>query len=301
MKKKSIVILMAAFIVWAAKAGIYRHDVSVEKYKALAAEPQFDCVGLLYWKEKRIGSCVLIGDRYVLSAAHCCVEVATKPDTFFQGTAQIVAYKPYAENLRDSSQYFLYFKGKKYQSRTVHIYPTYLNNDTKHNGDIALIELAEPVADVIPAVMCKTFDELHANMVGVGYGAHGKADEPENIDTSIEKLAGENVIDSICGYQVENRYVSMLCDFDHPANRECNKMGSSIPRPLEYTIAGGDSGGGAFRKTNNGWELIGICGGSGHAGVDVKILMTKGVGYYGQTMEWQRVSVFADWIQANEH
>jgi secreted trypsin-like serine protease len=69
-------------------------------------------------------------------------------------------------------------------------------------------------------------------------------------------------------------------------------MGSSIPQPLEYICSGGDSGGGLFREGKNGWELIGLCSG---AGTNMEMLLATG--YYGQTMNWTRVSTFNDWIK----
>ena len=293
MNSKNILVLLPLILTLAASAGIYRYDVPEERYKTLATKPQFDCVGKLYWKETRHGSCVFIGGKYVLCAAHCFMESLTRPDTLHQGKALIVVNKPYAEYVRDITRYFVYFNGKKYQSKTVHIYPGYLDHDMKHRDDIALIELSEPVTGITPAAICGTFDELHSDVVGVGYGVHGKANKPENIDTSCEKLAGENVIDSIGGYRLNNHPTVMFCDFDN-GSKECNKMGSAIPRPLEYICGGGDSGGGLFRKTKTGWELIGICHG---AGIDVGQMMKTG--YYGQVMGWIRVSVFRNWIEEN--
>jgi len=69
-------------------------------------------------------------------------------------------------------------------------------------------------------------------------------------------------------------------------------MGSAKPLPLEYTVAGGDSGGGLFRKNKGKWELIGICSGS-----EINIDKLMKVGYYGQSMNWVRVSVFEKWIR----
>ncbi|MBK8644872.1 MAG: hypothetical protein IPN15_22450 [Saprospiraceae bacterium] len=93
-------------------------------------------------------------------------------------------------------------------------------------------------------------------------------------------MPGENVIDSIGGQIYLDRESLLICDFDHPTRNDCNKIGSPVPRPLEYICSGGDSGGGLFRNKNNAWELIGICSGSG---VDINQLMKSG--YYGHTME----------------
>ena len=299
--KKTIVLLLAIVTVSSqAWAGIYRHDKDRSDYVSLAKEPHFDCVEQLYWKNEKVGSCVLISGRFLLTAAHCFKKNGTGVDTLHQANLTIYVNNPNGAFAAYAQHYCVYFRGKKYRSKAIHIYPEYIKDGTNPKCDIALIELEEPVADVIPATICRTFDELHANFVGVGFGVQGKANEPENVRPNDEKLAGENVIDSMCGYTLSGKKVSMLCDFDHATNKKCNRMGSSTPRPLEYLTGGGDSGGGAFRKTAAGWELIGICGGSDHGGIDVELLTTVGVGYYGQEMTWQRVSVFASWIQENE-
>lgn len=89
----------------------------------------------------------------------------------------------------------------------------------------------------------------------------------------------------------------MLFDFDHSTNAECcNKMGSPIPEPLEYITTGGDSGSGIFRFKNNKWQLIGIVSGGA---VDLRQFLKSG--YYGQTMEITRISLFNPWIDKVIH
>ncbi|MGQ2982831.1 hypothetical protein [Flavobacterium sp.] len=109
---------------------------------------------------------------------------------------------------------------------------------------------------------------------------------------SVYGIAGENTIDSLGGKKVNGHYAQLYADFDHPTRSDCNMMGSSKPLPLEYTVAGGDSGGGLFPKNKGKWELIGICSGS-----EINIDKLMKVGYYGQSMNWVRVSVFEKWIR----
>ena len=137
-------------------------------------------------------------------------------------------------------------------------------------------------------------DELHAHVTGVGFGVSGKADKPESVVPLSKKIGGQNVIDSIAGYAYIGHPTLLMCDFDHPVNAACNRMGSANPRPLEYITGGGDSGGGLFRESDGEWELVGICSG---ADTDIETLLSTG--YYGQTMTWTRVSVFDNWISAN--
>jgi secreted trypsin-like serine protease len=107
------------------------------------------------------------------------------------------------------------------------------------------------------------------------------------------------VVDTIGGYVVNGYGALLYCDFDCPPGckyyGKCNKMGSSIPRDLEYIVNGGDSGGGLFKEGKQGWELIGILSGGG-----VNQDQFDKTFYYGQIMNWTRVSVFINWIKSCE-
>lgn len=293
--KKIIFVGATLSLTLSVHAGIYRHDKKVKKYAALAAQPQFDCVGQLWKGSEWHGSCVLVGGRYVLSAAHCFIEASYRPDTIKHGNQTIVVNQPYNQHLASSSAYQVLFNGRKYQCKELKVYHEFMDTVTRGSLDVALLELTEEVAGVAPAVMNAKFDELNGQITGVGYGVSGPANKPDKVKSGRKKLAGENVVDSIGGYKLNDNFTTMFCDFDYPAHEECNKMGSATPRPLEYICGGGDSGGGLFRQTAKGaWELIGICHGNG---VDVDQLMKTG--YYGQIMSWTRVSVFRSWIEEN--
>ena len=172
------------------------------------------------------------------------------------------------------------------------LHPNYLDSLTKGSCDIALLELEQPLKNMTSAKLNTAFDELNSNVVGVGYGASGPADRPDLVGLHNKKIAGENVIDRIGGQKYSGFETLLICDFDHPARKDCNKSGSTIPRPLEYICSGGDSGGGLFRKIRKKWELIGICSA---AGTDIEQLIKTG--YYGQTMEWTRISSFTKWVE----
>ncbi len=240
----------------------------------------------------RGGSCVLIGKKYVLSAAHVFKVSETRPDTFYEGKSMIIVNQPVKQRIGNTPDYTFIFRGKTYKAKTISIYPTYMDSATYSMGDIALVELESQVDDVVPAVIGKIFDELNANVTGVGYGVSGPGDKMETLDTALVKIAGENVVDSIGGYEIRNTSSVLHCDFDHPTNAQCNKMGSAQPRNLEYTCGGGDSGGGLFIEKANGYRLIGICSGGG-----INVTQFQKTAYYGQTMSWTRVAVFYDWVK----
>ena len=268
-------------------SGIIRHDVPEKKYLKLGKQKQFDCVGEMG------ASCVLISERYALSAAHCFIDYDTRPDTLdtlLNGKkAQLILYVPSNPRVTDFSKRYAIFNGRKVKVKRGVIHPRYLDSLTRGSCDIALIEMEQPVTFVKPAKMSATFDELHSNVTGVGYGASGRADKPESVKLEHKKIAGESVVDSLGGPEFENHETLLFCWFVSPNN----KTGRHAPRPLEYICTGGDSGGGLFRQKGNGWELIGICGGGG-GGVDLQQLQKTG--YYGQKMSWTRVSPFIGWI-----
>jgi secreted trypsin-like serine protease len=272
-------------------SGIIRHDVKEARYLKLAQQKQFDCVGQIFKDTTVSGSCVLISDRFVLSAAHIFIDCDTRPDTIQLNGQTIIAYVSYNERVTDISKLYVLFNGHRVRAKKLLIHPNYSDSLTKGTCDIALIELENPLTEILPAKLNTGFDELKANVVGVGYGASGPANRPDLVALQNKKIAGENVVDSITGPKFSGVETLLMCDFDHPTQKDCNKMGSSTPRPLEYISSGGDSGGGLFRRKGKGWELIGICS---FSGTDIEQLMKTG--YYGQTMHWTRVSAFANWI-----
>ena len=121
-------------------------------------------------------------------------------------------------------------------------------------------------------------------VIGVGFGAIGKAGKPDSISFLNQKIADENVIDRISGSNYGGNKTILSCDFDSESIKGCNKMGSSIPMPLEYLCAGGDSGGGLFKLVAGQWYLVGICSGGK---TDIKQL--NKTGYYGQIINWTRI------------
>lgn len=284
----SIVVFLTFF------SGITRHDVNEDEYLKLAQETQFDCVGQIFKDTIVSGSCVLISERFVLSAAHVFIESDTRIDTLQTNGKSIVLYRQINDRTTSVHNLFVVFKGQRVRVKRLIIHPYYLDSLTKGSCDIALLELETPLTVITPASLNSLFNEINSNVVGVGFGASGPADRPDLVSLYNKKIAGENVVDSISGFRYFSVETILMCDFDHPSRKDCNKMGSSTPRPLEYVCSGGDSGGGLFNKKGREWELVGICAGSG-----VKIGQFMKTYYYGQTMEWTRVSAFTTWI-ANE-
>lgn len=277
-------------------AGIYRHDVPVEMYKIFAQQEVFDCAGEVLDEHggSNRGSCVLIGDRYVLTAAHLFIESDNAVDTqYVIGDQTVTMYKQVNVRVGEPELYLFRFKRKMYNAVRIIIFPAYLDSATKGTCDMALVELEENVEDVSPATLNKKYDELNSLVTGVGFGVSGRADRPEEVGVYMEKIAGQNIIDEYRGYEHNGQKAIMVADLDHPFKKElCNKTGSAEPLLLEYKTGGGDSGSPLFRQQNDEWELIGICTGGG-----VEMSQFMKTGYYGQQSEWTRVSLFYDWVQ----
>jgi len=309
--KSIILIIVCSIAITNGYSIVYRHDVGEIPYRKLALESQFNCVGEVFNDYKPSGSCVLIGERYVLTAAHLFIESDMFTDTSYMYHGKMISMKEALKKStseRDSmKQVILYhnrnnrvgkvenyqfrFQRRMYDAKRIVIFPGYLDSATKGSYDICLVELEEPVTNVVPSIVNTRLDELGDTIVNVGFGASGDASIPEDVGLYYQRLAGQNMVDSIGGRLYKGQATQLVYDFDHPAMKEYNICGGNVPLPLEDIASGGDSGGGMFRKTKRGWELVGVCSGTNH---DFNLLLK--IGYYGQSGSYTRVSVFKDWL-----
>jgi hypothetical protein len=291
----SIILISGSLIILLLTSGIIRHDVSESKYQELANQKQFDCVGQVFIGQDSIvlGSCVLISNKYVLSAAHVFMNSEPLADSSLIKEG-VISFNQINEKVYPPSIITIVLNGQKIKAKTITIHPAFLDSLIRGDCDLALIELEKSVTNTSPAKLNSDFNEIRADVVGVGFGVSGPADSPDKVTPQNKKIAGENVIDSIGGYIYSGKETKLFCDFDHPNRNDCNKMGSPTPKSLEYIASGGDSGGALFRKDGKRWNLIGICSGSG---IELGQFMKSF--YYGQIMEWTRVSAFTGWIETN--
>lgn len=296
MYKKILVLLLLTITSAFFFSGIIRHDVAEKEYTQLASKQQFDAVGEVCINGIPSGSSILMQERFLLPAAHVFIESDFREDTIIHEGQTIVTYQPFNERIVDADHVSISINGKQLRIKRVILHPNYLDNNSEGSCDLALLELETPVKHIKPAVLNRDTDEQSSRVVGVGFSVSGVADQPETVVPLRKKIAGQNVIDSIGGFEYSGKPTLLFADFDHPTRTDCNKLGSLTPEPLEYICGGGDSGGGLFRQKNSRWELIGICTGSP---TDLQQLMTTG--YYGQLMLWTRVSVFDQWIAENTH
>lgn len=272
-------------------SGIYRHDIPKAEYIKLANQKQFDCVGKIFKHSKFVGSCVLINEHFVLSVGHNFVENDYKWDSAWLGNQQVLANLPYNHRLDDIKLFQFVFGSDTLRGKKIEVPNEFKNALERGNCDIAVIELDGKISERSNFLLPKIRNELNSIITIVGYGSTGSASDPKTIERINEKLAGQNIIDSIGGFKLNNEPTLLFCDMDSPTNEACNKMGSPKPLLLEYFISGGDSGGPVFRQINDSWQLVGLCKASS---IDAS-QFTK-TGYYGQVMKFTRVAPFTEWI-----
>ena len=276
--------------------GIYRHDRNIDAYRRISQNKAFECVGhLIYEREKEItykGTCVLVSKRHALTARHLFFDDLMKDTVLSYSDHTITTYIKIGETKREDTLFAVLIGNKKYKVKYVSFYNVQ-DDKIEREADLAVLELNQDILDIKPAKMNGVKNELGEIVTIVGYGHNGPANRPDLISSKGEKLAGKNTIDSIGGVRINGEPSMMYCDMDSPEDNiyHCNVMGSSQPLNLEYTVTGGDSGGGIFRRTNKGVELIGIS-----PEIYLKQSMFMLCGYYGQVAGWRRISVFKHWI-----
>lgn len=294
MKVLTFVIINLQFWTISMLGGVIRDDVNINKYTTLANQSRFDCVGEIIRDNEVVGSCVLIGEKYVVSTAHVFIEHDFKSDTMQISGQTIIAIVPYNDHVGNIYNYTFRFKGKKYDAEKMLIHPLYLDSVPNRSCDLVLITLKSQAKGITLPLLCNTFDELHSTYIGVGFGKPAFATKNQIIPNKSLKIAGENVVDSITGFEIDGNKSVLMSDFDCPWTNNCNSMGDSIPKNLEYLCSGGDSGGGIFRTSNKQLVLIGL---TSLTNFDIQLQAKSG--YYGQTMGFLRISTFNKWILNN--
>lgn len=253
--------LLAAAI---CSAGIFRHDVAIEKYEALAKQAQFDCVGQVSREGKSIGSAVMISAEWAATAAH-------------------------SFNSADDKNVTIEVGGKTYNATRIVIHPYYKNADLKLSTDLALVKIDKKYDGKI----AKLYEgEIEIGAVGtiVGFGNFRSAMEPNS--RGLRKLAGQNMIDVIGAAGNAANFLGV--DLDSATDATANGFGDAKPLELEYIMDGGDSGGGIFIERDGKWFLAGINARSVHT--KERLMKFEEFGFYGSKSFFTRVSTNAEWI-----
>lgn len=262
-----------------------RHDTGDAQYIAHAAQSQFAAVG----RHSVPGTCsftviqtAVDNGQWGLTAAHCL-------DITNNGTLL-------DENHADDT-FTIGAETKSILPGKAFIHPSY-NGNINFGYDIGLVKFNSAFVSVTPAQIYTGTSELGATVTSVGFGTTGNGQTGQTLPAGT-KRAVDNVMDQFITLPGTPSSSALLWDFDEPAPRTSpNITGSSVPLPLEGSIAQGDSGGGTFIN-DGGWFVAGV-----HSGIvddfDYPNTLTSpnDLATYGDRILTTRVSTFAPWINA---
>jgi hypothetical protein len=172
-----------------------------------------------------------------------------------------------------ASDRFVMINGIARSIKQLYVHPQYTPGKSH---DIALVELNEPVLDVKPSKIYQKSDELGKNIWFIGIGGTGTG------------LTGET-IDNAQNNGVLRKAQNTIIAAEGPLVKFIFNRGEDA-LPLEGVSGGGDSGGPAFIKSIDGFEVLGIS--SRPEGEFSKI------GVYNIKEVYTRVSFFQSWISA---
>jgi len=236
--------VLAAFAAGAlpARAIVIRADRPDAAY--LAEGARFPQVG---WLMDQVG-CTLVAPRWVLGAAHS------------------------VEGLSPFSDRYVQFGGVRYPIVKIVIPPARVADAVDSSADLALIELATPVAGVMPVPLYAKDDEVDQTITIAGRGRSGRPDDATLADDGKLRAGTERVAAAIG--------TSLFAVFHQPPEAS----------PLEAAGAAGDSGGPAFVTTAAGYALAGV---SSFASTSRR----DGAPHRYQTLQgYARVSSWRKWI-----
>jgi hypothetical protein len=166
---------------------------------------------------------------------------------------------------------FVMVNGIARSIKQLYVHPNYTPGKSH---DIALVELNEPVFDVKPAKIYTQSNELNMDIWFIGIGGTGSGLTGETIDNAQNKGVLRKAQNTII--EAEGPLIKFIF----------NKGEQALP--LEGVSGGGDSGGPAYVKSTDGFNVLGIS--SRPEGKFSKI------GVYDIKEVYTRVSFFQLWI-----
>lgn len=267
--------LLVLSLAAACPAGTIRHDRDPQQYLDLAQSPAFASASLLRITRNEpgfTGSGVLIGDRWVLTAAHLLE--ATRDITVSVGGHEVAA-----------------------EGWVAH--PRF-TGDFRKGYDVGLVRLRESVTGVTPAPLNRSKREQNqiATFVGFGRTGDGLSGGQPLDEVDFLARAGTNVIDGTVDLRLGfGKYKPRLAgrvfvvDFDNPDDASTNVTGSPDPTDLEFLIAQGDSGGPVF--IDDARLGVPVVAGIHSFG---EFLDERDDSDYGDVSGHSRVSVLRSWI-----
>jgi hypothetical protein len=230
---------------------------------------KFDCIGSIMKSGNPQSSCVLISSKYVLVMANALIDVKTKLEPI-PGT-NIIVNNPYERTVTDIRNVQIEFNGKVYNCEKFILYPEFIKDSLKSDCDIAIIKLKDVVTGITPATIYTSNNEKQCKLIATGdramvdYGSKNPSDKSGKL------------IDSLGGYQINNTPTQLFCKFGTHNFKNVDEWQKNDL---------------LFNQTSDGWQLIGIGGGS------VNGLTKEGKEIPNKTsIWWTRVSAFSDWIK----
>lgn len=182
---------------------------------------------------------VVIADRWVLTAAHVASSARTAPEA--------LSVRIPCRNQHESVS-------------AVFVHPDYKGNTGSLSfDDLALLRLTHPLpADIPRYPLAREMPSPGTVATLIGYGAGGDPHNGITIQPRADvKRLGENALDAFVrnGDTPPQIY---LFDFDGADPATSLLGGGTLGNRREATFAYGDSGGPAFVRTGDTWELVGI-------------------------------------------
>ena len=167
--------------------------------------------------------------------------------------------------------------GDSYAVEKIFLHPGFRNYSEEEfaENDIALIQLKQSVEKVSPLPLYEPRDELGKTVTFVGRGDFGNGlIGPDSVDGKM-RIATNRV------EKADDQW--LIFKFDMPP--ECTE--------LEGISGPGDSGGPALIQTDKGWAIAGISSGNNDDSNQ-----SLGIGCYGTSEYYTRVSFQLDWIES---
>lgn len=263
-----------------AAGGTIRHDRDDRDYLNLAAAyPQ---VGALISSDQagatNLCGGTLIDPQWVLTAAHC-VDGARASITFITGPDILLG------------------QDQSVAADAWFPHPQWDRSKPQLGSDIGLVRLSRPITDAVPAKRYRGSAELGTQGTFVGYGSTGNGVTGFLPGTEGTRRAGHNMFDAL-GSEFGFADHFLVADFDDPQGLAPNPTGAATPLKLEFSIAGGDSGGGVFAPLGEAGApvLVGV-----NAFIHALPLPAGDAtdnASYGDLFGATRVSVFNAWIDS---
>jgi hypothetical protein len=238
--KYLILFIAFSFLSFSSSAIVTRHDVDDEKYHAKIND--FPALATFYVDG---GHGTLIQPNWIITAAHATFCLAPNASVLIKGKVRTI--------------------------KQLYVHPDYIPGKSH---DIALVELKDPVQDVLPAIMFQSNRELGKNIWFIGIGGTGNG------------LTGQ-VIDNAQNKGKLRKAQNTIIAADGPLIKFTFNQGEKA-LPLEGVSGGGDSGGPAYLKDEIGFQLLGISSRTEGASL--------AIGSYGIKEVYTRVSFFQTWI-----